>query len=74
MQKITDTQDKYRDSIEDSLGFLDTISNTINEIPVIGGVLNKALGVDELKEKLGEQKEGLLRVQDDITKLIQENP
>ena len=55
MQKIKDTQDKYRDSIEESLGFLDTISNTIEEIPVIGGVLNKALGVDEIKEKLGHQ-------------------
>jgi hypothetical protein len=51
-KKLLETQDKYRDSIEESLGFLDKISNTIEDIPIIGGVLSKALGVDELKEKV----------------------
>jgi len=53
-KKLNETQEKYKESIEDSLGFIDNIKNTIEEIPVIGGVLNKALGLDTLKEKVAE--------------------
>lgn len=46
--------DKYKDIIKESLSFVDDIANTIEEIPVVGGILSKMLGAEELKEKLHE--------------------
>ena len=54
-KEILDLQNKYNQEIESGLGFLDTISDTINEIPVVGGILSKALGVDELKENVSKE-------------------
>jgi hypothetical protein len=54
-KEILDIQNKYSDEIESGLGFLDNISDTIKEIPIVGGILSKALGVDELKEKVSKE-------------------
>lgn len=53
-KEIRNIEDKYGDQIEKSLGFLDTITDTIESIPVVGGILSKALGVDDLKERLAK--------------------
>lgn len=53
--KILMNQLKYSDEIERSLGFLDDISDTLNKIPVVGGILSKALGLDTLKENLSKE-------------------
>ena len=54
-KEIRDLENKYSESIESSLGFLDNISDTIKEIPIVGDVLSKALGVDELKERVSKE-------------------
>lgn len=46
--------EKYNDIIKESLSFVDDIANTIEEIPIVGGILSKMLGAEELKEKLHE--------------------
>jgi hypothetical protein len=46
--------EKYNDIIKESLSFVEDISDTIEEIPVVGGILSKLLGTEELKEKLHE--------------------
>jgi len=48
-QKIAE---KYSDEVKNQLGFLDSIDDVIKDIPVVGGVLSKALGVEDLKKKL----------------------
>lgn len=53
-KEIRDIENKYGHEIEKSLGFLDTITDTIESIPVVGGILSKALGVDDLKERLAK--------------------
>lgn len=47
--------EKYSDEIEKQLGFLDSIDDAIKEIPVVGGVLSKALGLDDIKKELSEK-------------------
>jgi hypothetical protein len=51
-EKLAKIEKEVSDSVGKSLGFLDDMDNTIKGIPVIGGILSKALGVDDLKEKL----------------------
>ena len=53
-QKLNKLQEKYSEPIEQSLGFIKDISNTIEEIPIVGGFLNKALGLDTLQETVSE--------------------
>ena len=49
---------KYSGEIEKQLGFLDSIDDVIKEIPVVGGVLSKALGLDNIKKELSEKMLG----------------
>ena len=51
-EKLAKYEKEISGSIENSLGFLDTISNTISGIPIVGDLLSKVLGVDDLKQKL----------------------
>ena len=69
-QKITELEleeerqkfvDKYADSLEEQLGFIDDIDDTIKEIPVVGGVLSKALGLDNIKKELSEKMLGAFK-------------
>jgi len=53
-QQLNKLQEKYKEPIESSLGFLKDISSTIEEIPIVGGFLNKALGLDTLQETVSE--------------------
>jgi hypothetical protein len=53
-QKIYAIEEKYGDEIEESLGFIDNIKHSIESIPVVGGILSKALGVDDLKERIAK--------------------
>ena len=50
--KLNKFQDKYKDSVSESLGFVDKIDDSIKEIPIVGSFLSKALGTDKLKEEL----------------------
>lgn len=47
--------DKYKDSIEEQLGFIDSIDDKIKSIPVVGGVVSKALGLDKIKSELTDK-------------------
>jgi hypothetical protein len=51
-EKLAKIEEEVSKSVGKSLGFLDKISSTIEEIPIVGGILSKALGVDDLKQKL----------------------
>lgn len=51
-KQLLQLEEKYQSKVEESLEFLDDIKHSIEKIPVIGGVLSKALGVDQVKEKL----------------------
>ena len=53
-EKVLKYEKEISESIGDSLGFLDKISDTISDIPIVGGLLSKVLGVDDLKKKLTE--------------------
>jgi hypothetical protein len=53
--KLNKLEEKYKESVEDSLGFIDSIDNTIKEIPIVGGFLSKALGLDTIKEELTDK-------------------
>ena len=54
-KKQQEFAEKYSDEIEKQLGFLDNIDDAIKEIPVVGGVLSKALGLDDIKKELSEK-------------------
>lgn len=51
-KKLAAFEEKYKESISGALGFVDDITDTIEDIPVVGGILSKALGLDTLKEEL----------------------
>lgn len=53
--------EKYSYEIEEQLGFLDSIDDAIKEIPVVGGVLSKALGLDDIKKELSEKMLGAFK-------------
>jgi hypothetical protein len=53
--------DKYKESLADQLGFLDSIDDAIKDIPVVGGVLSKALGLDNIKEELSKEMLGAFK-------------
>lgn len=51
-EELIKLEEKYRDKIGESLSFVDDITAKIEEIPIVGGLLSKMLGADELKTKL----------------------
>jgi hypothetical protein len=53
-KELNKQHDKYGQSVEQSLGFLDGIDDALNDIPIVGGILSKALGLDDIKEKLSK--------------------
>ena len=53
-KKLNEMQGKYGSSVRESLGFLDGIDDALNSIPVVGGILSAALGLDNIKEKLSK--------------------
>jgi len=48
-EKKLKLEEKYKAQIDDSLGFLDTFKEKLEEIPVIGGILAKP--IDDMKKK-----------------------
>lgn len=54
-EKLNNTYDKYNHEIKSSLGFIGDIANSIEEIPIVGGILSKALGLEELQDEVGEK-------------------
>lgn len=54
-EKLLKIEQKYTDIISKQLGYLDSIDDVIKEIPVVGGVLSKALGLDDIKKELTEK-------------------
>lgn len=50
--KIKKFEKERLDLIKESLGFVDDITNAIEDIPIVGGMLSKMLGTEDLKEKL----------------------
>jgi hypothetical protein len=51
-EKIAKLESEYRDKIQESLSFVEDITRQIEDIPIVGGVLSKMLGTDDLKNKL----------------------
>ena len=60
-EKRQEFVEKYSEEIETQLGFLDSIDDAIKEIPVVGGVLSKALGLDNIKKELSEKMLGAFK-------------
>ena len=48
-------QDEYAASLKGQLSIFDTIEEKLNEIPIVGGIVSKALGLDNIKEELEEK-------------------
>jgi hypothetical protein len=59
-KELNKFQDKYKNSIDQSLGFIDKIDDKIKDIPIIGDFLSKSLGLDVLKEEIGSKIGGAL--------------
>lgn len=59
-KELNKFQDKYKKSVDQSLGFIDKIDDKIKEIPVIGDFLSKSLGLDNIKEEIGDKIGGAL--------------
>jgi hypothetical protein len=53
-EQLNKLEEKRAELIKESLGFVDDIAHTIEEIPIVGGILSKALGTDDLKEKMSK--------------------
>ena len=49
--KLTEAQAKFGQGVESSLGFLDDIDGALNDIPIVGGILSAALGLDDIKKQ-----------------------
>jgi hypothetical protein len=59
LQKRQEFGEKYAESFEQSLEWVDDIDGAIKKIPIVGDFLSKAIGVDGFKEKLVDKfKEG----------------
>lgn len=53
-------QDTLTAGIKDQLGFVDTLADSLKNIPVVGNVLYKMLDVDKFKDKISEKIGGSL--------------
>lgn len=53
-RKLNKEHTKYLRSVESSLDFVDGIDDALNSIPIVGGILSAALGLDDIKEKLAK--------------------
>jgi len=51
-EKLNKSSEKYSESIGESFEFLDSIDNAIKGIPIVGGILSKAIGLDTIKEEI----------------------
>ena len=49
--KLTEAQAKFGQGVESSLSFLDDIDGALNDIPIVGGILSAALGLDDIKKQ-----------------------
>ena len=49
--KLTEAQAKFSQGVESSLSFLDDIDSALNDIPIVGGILSAALGLDDIKKQ-----------------------
>jgi len=59
-KELNKFQDKYKNSIDQSLGFIDKIDDKIKDIPIVGDFLSKSLGLDNVKEELSNKLGGAL--------------
>ena len=49
--------EKYSEEFKESISFIGDINDKVKEIPIVGGVLSKALGLDSLEENLTKKFE-----------------
>lgn len=54
-KKLNKLEDKYKGSVEDTFDFIGDINDKIKEIPIVGGFLSKAIGLDDFQKKLTEK-------------------
>ena len=54
-KELNSFQDKYKNSVDESLGFLDKFDKEIKSIPIVGDFVSKTLGLDNIKEELGDK-------------------
>ena len=59
-KKLAELENKYKDSVEEGLGFIDDITDKIKDIPIVGNFLSKALGLDKVKEELTNKFTGYI--------------
>jgi len=59
-KKLNKLEDKYKESVEGSFDFIGDINDKIKEIPIVGGFLSKAIGLDHFQEELTEKFTGKL--------------
>ena len=59
-KKLNKLEDKYKDSVESSFEFIGDIDDQIKKIPIVGGFLSKAIGLDHFQEELTEKFTGKL--------------
>ena len=71
-KKLNHLQEKYVESFEENLKFVDKITEAVEEIPVVGGIISKALGLDTLKDELAEKLSGQFAKAIDSTSAKQE--
>jgi len=50
--KLNKSSAAYTEGVETSFGFIDDIDDAIKGIPVVGGILSKAIGLDTFKEEI----------------------
>lgn len=53
-KKSLELQKKYNEYIKESLGFVDSLASSIEEIPLVGGMLSKYFDTEGLKDELTE--------------------
>lgn len=53
--KLNKLEGKYKDEVEKSFEFIGDIDDKIKEIPIVGGFLSKAIGLDKIKEELTDK-------------------
>lgn len=59
-KKLNALEDKYKGSVKKGLGFIEDINEKISEIPIVGDLLSKAIGLDKLQEELTDKFTGYI--------------
>ncbi|NBW58396.1 hypothetical protein EBR43_11610, partial [bacterium] len=51
-KELNKFQEKYKKSVNDSLGFIDEIDDKIKEIPIVGDFISKSIGLEKIKKDI----------------------